>query len=88
MSDSPHDKAPGDAPPSSMGHSAAREKAITQLGDELSEATIATIRRMHVSGEPGLDGWIGIARQVESIARHGGRAVVSNLRETIKEGKK
>lgn len=87
MSDSSHDNPQGDAPVSSVGHTAAREKAIAQLGDELSPATIATIRRMHVSGEPGLEGWIGIARQVESIAKHSTRAAVTSLRETVKEGK-
>ena len=93
MSDTPHDPPkgenapPGDAPVSSVGHTAAREKALAHLGDELSAATIATVRRMHVSGEPGLEGWVVIARQVEAIAKHSGRAAVSNLRETVKEGK-
>ena len=87
MSDSPHDNPSGDGPVSSVGHTAAREKAITQLRDELSPATIATIRRMHVSDEPGLEGWISIARQVESIAKHSSRADGRSLRETVKEGK-
>lgn len=87
MNEHPTDKLSPDAPVSSTGHTAARERAIAHLGDEISEATIETIRRMHVSGEPGFEGWVGIARQVESIARHAGRSPMPSLRETVRERK-
>ena len=88
MTDSPkvppgHD----DAPLSPAGHSAAREEAIASLGAEISAATIETLRRMHVSGEPGVQGWIGIAKQVQSIVPHGPRPGLASLRETIREKK-
>lgn len=73
--------------PSSVGHTDAREKAIARLGSELSPNTIETIRRMHVSGEPGVEGWMGIARQVETISRYTATMPHASARATIKEGK-
>jgi hypothetical protein len=77
----PHDRAP------SLGHDDAREQALASLGDAISAQTAATVRRMHVSGEPGYEGWLSIAKQVESIARHNERITPTDFRKTVKEGK-
>jgi hypothetical protein len=89
MSDDPLKPAPTQEPPppSSIGHTDARERAIARLGPELSPSTIETIRRMHVSGEPGVEGWMGIARQVETISRYTATMPHASARATIKEGK-
>jgi hypothetical protein len=89
MSDKPANPDPSSEtpPPSSLGHTDAREKALARLGAELSTSTIETIRRMHVSGEPGVEGWMGIARQVETISRYTATIPHASARATIKEGK-